>query len=195
MSRSRPRCACLALLLLWPPAASAPSVLEPPEHSAADAARLLGSLLLTPRTSVEVAAAEPTHMPHLQSSAELDAPSAAKAASRRKAARRAAEAAAAAAGGGAGGGASARALPPLSPRGQQLARSSLSVASAATAASLWEGDGACIPGSMQRAVRSYQRGLCPPEQLFQPTSFTLKYRGPRSARGAKRAEALTGVVP
>ena len=31
MSRSRPRCACLALLLLWPPAASAPSVLEPPD--------------------------------------------------------------------------------------------------------------------------------------------------------------------
>ena len=78
-----------------------------------------------------------------------------------------------------------------------IARTYSNSAGSASAHGSWLSTAALVAAAlaMQRAVRSYQRGLCPPEQLFQPTSFTLKYRGPRSARGAKRAEALTGVVP
>ena len=61
-----------------------------------------------------------------------------------------------------------------------------------TAASgAWEGDGACIPDSMQRAVRSYQRGLLRPEEMFKPACYTAKYRpSPRGRSSAELSKAL-----
>ena len=186
-----------------------------------EAARRLGPLLLSPRTIAEKVF-EPLHMPTLQSCLELDAPSAAKAATRRKQLRREGQASTTSVASAASAGTS---LPPLSPRGQPAPHPPPSMASAVSFApsvvdrdSVYQGDGACIPGSMQRAVRSYQRGLYPTESLFKPTSFTLLSKhasvkskigrdGPRTKKAAAKVKAkqlvaapapddeLTAVVP
>ena len=44
---------------------------------------------------------------------------------------------------------------------------------------------------MQRAVRSYQRGLLRPEEMFKPACYTAKYRpSPRGRSSAELSKAL-----